>query len=104
MKQLDFILPAALELENDFLTDHNRSELAINNNRIVNDIRTQFGDLRRYYRADKKSFSVFNRPEPAIPSVLNRFTVSLTKLYETSNNSAVFLKDFFFCKPKQLFL
>lgn len=58
MKQLDFILPAALELENDFLTDHNRSELSINNNRIVNDIRTQFGDLRRYYRADKKSFSV----------------------------------------------
>lgn len=58
MKQLDFILPAALEINGNFLTDHNRSELSIQNDRIVNDVRTQFGDLRRYYRADKKKFSV----------------------------------------------
>lgn len=58
MKQLDFILPAALEINGTFLTDHNRSALSVSNQRLVNDIRTQFGDLRRYYRADKKTFSV----------------------------------------------
>jgi beta-xylosidase len=58
MKQLEFILPAAIEINGVFLTDHNRSQLSIGNNRLVNDIRTQFGDLRRYYRADKKTFSV----------------------------------------------
>jgi hypothetical protein len=57
MKQLDFILPAAIEINNQFLTDHNRGPLSIGNNRLVNDIRTQFGELRRYYRADKKTFS-----------------------------------------------
>lgn len=58
MRQLEFVLPAAVEINQEFLTDHNRSALQISNERIVNDIRTQFGDLRRYYRADKKSFSL----------------------------------------------
>jgi hypothetical protein len=58
VRQLEFIKPAAIELDGIFLTDHNRSELNINNQRLVNDIRTQFGDLRRYFRSDKKSFSV----------------------------------------------
>lgn len=58
MRQLEFIKPAAIELDGTFLTDHNRSEISINNQRLVNDIRTQFGDLRRYFRADKKSFTV----------------------------------------------
>ena len=58
MKQLDLILPAAVELNGVMLTDHNRSALSISNERLVNDVRTQFGELRRYYRADKKSLSV----------------------------------------------
>lgn len=58
MKQLEFIKPAALELDGIFLTDHNRSEININNQRLVNDIRTQFGELRRYFKADKKNFTV----------------------------------------------
>lgn len=58
MKQLEFVKPAAIEIDGEFLTDHNRSEITINNQRIVTDIRTQFGELRRYYRADKKSFNV----------------------------------------------
>lgn len=58
MKQLEFSLPAAIEINGTFLTDHNRSSLSIGNSRLVNDVRTQFGELRRYYRADKKNFSV----------------------------------------------
>lgn len=58
MKQLDFVLPSAIEINGTPLTDHNRSGISIDTNRLVNDIRTQFGDLRRYYRADKKTFSV----------------------------------------------
>lgn len=58
MKQLEFILPAALEIDGVFLTDHNRSPIRINNERIVSDVRTQSGALRRYFVADKKSFSV----------------------------------------------
>lgn len=58
MKQLDLILPAAVELNGVMLTDHNRSALSISNERLVNDVRTQFGELRRYYKADKKSLSV----------------------------------------------
>jgi hypothetical protein len=58
MRQLEFALPAAIEINSRFLTDHNRSEISINNERIVDDVRTQFGELRRYYRADKKKFSM----------------------------------------------
>jgi hypothetical protein len=58
VKQLEFVLPSAIEINGVFLTDHNRSSLSISNTRLVNDVRTQFGELRRYYRADKKSFSV----------------------------------------------
>jgi hypothetical protein len=57
MKQLDFVLPAAIEINGIFLTDHNRAPLSIGNDRIVTDVRTQFGGLRRYYKADKKTFS-----------------------------------------------
>lgn len=58
MKQLDYVLPAAIEINGIFLTDHNRSPISISNNRMVNDVRTQFGQLRRYFMADKKTFSV----------------------------------------------
>jgi hypothetical protein len=58
MKQLEYALPSAIEINGVFLTDHNRSSLTVSNQRLVNDVRTQFGELRRYYRADKKSFSV----------------------------------------------
>lgn len=71
MKQLDFILPAAIEINGVFLTDHNRGPLSIDNQRIVNDVRTQFGDLRRYYKADKKAFSIAwsNLPQDAESTV-----------------------------------
>jgi hypothetical protein len=58
MRQLEFVLPAAIEINRRFLTDHNRSELSIQNDRLANDVRTQFGELRRYFKADKKTFSV----------------------------------------------
>lgn len=58
MRELEFARPAAIEIDGEFITDHNRSEISINNQRLTRDIRTQFGSLRRYYRADKKSFSV----------------------------------------------
>lgn len=58
MRQLELVLPSAIEINGVFLTDHNRSSLSIGNSRLVNDVRTQFGELRRYYRADKKTFSV----------------------------------------------
>lgn len=58
MRQLDFQKPAAIEIDSEFLTDHNRSEITITNSRIVSDVRTQYGDLRRYYKADKKNIQV----------------------------------------------
>ena len=58
MKSLDFRLPAAIEVDGFFLTDHNRSPIQVSNRRIVNDIRTQFGDLRRYYQSDKRAISL----------------------------------------------
>lgn len=58
MKQLSFVKPAAIEIDGEYLTDHNRSSLSISNERLVNDFRTQFGAMRRYFRADKKTFSV----------------------------------------------
>lgn len=58
MKQLEFVRPAAIEIDGLFITDHNRSPLQISNERIVNDFRTQFGTTRRFYKADKREFSV----------------------------------------------
>lgn len=88
MRQLEFIKPAAIELDGVFLTDHNRSELTINNERFVNDIRTQFGDLRRYFRADKKNFTV---SWSMIPQNFE-YTVD-------ANFGAEDMKDFFESKP-----
>lgn len=88
MRQLEFIKPAAIELDGVFLTDHNRSELTINNERLANDIRTQFGDLRRYFRADKKNFTV---SWSMIPQNFE-YTVD-------ANFGAEDMKDFFESKP-----
>lgn len=58
MRQLEFVRPAAIEVDGLFLTDHNRSSLEISNERIVNDFRTQFGTTRRFYKSDKRTFAV----------------------------------------------
>lgn len=58
MRQLEFQKPAAIEIDSEFITDHNRSDIVVGNSRLVSDVRTQFGDLRRYYKADKKIFEV----------------------------------------------
>lgn len=58
MRQLEFQKPAAIEIDSEFITDHNRSDIVVGNSRLVTDVRTQFGDLRRYYKADKKIFEV----------------------------------------------
>jgi hypothetical protein len=58
VREVNLIHPAAIEIDGQYLTDHNRSEVSCSNSRITNDVRTQFGTLRRYYKADKKSWSV----------------------------------------------
>ena len=58
MKQLGFAKPAAIQLGHTFLTDHNRSPLSISYERIHDTVRTQFGELRKYHRADKRSFNL----------------------------------------------
>jgi hypothetical protein len=58
MRQLDFARPSAIVLEDETLTDHNRSSIAISYQRIHDTVRTQFGQLRKYHIADKRSFSL----------------------------------------------
>jgi hypothetical protein len=57
MRQLNFRKPAAIRFDDVFLTDHNRSAIDINYERIQDTVRTQFGQLRKYHRADKRTFS-----------------------------------------------
>ena len=57
MRQLNFSRPAAIRFDDVFLTDHNRSAVDISFERIHDTVRTQFGQLRKYHRADKRAFS-----------------------------------------------
>lgn len=57
MRQLNFVKPAGVKFEDIYLTDHNRSPIDISYERIHDTVRTQFGQLRKYHRADKRSFS-----------------------------------------------
>jgi hypothetical protein len=58
MRQLDFFKPSAIQLEDEIVTDHNRSSISVAYERIHDTVRTQFGELRKYHRADKRSFSL----------------------------------------------
>lgn len=57
MRQLTFIKDAALKLDTDFVSDHNRSPLSIAYERLENQVRTQRGGMRKYFRADKRTIS-----------------------------------------------
>lgn len=52
-------LPSGIEYD-DFiiLTDHNRSEISVEKNRIANRARTINGTMRNYHITDKKTYSV----------------------------------------------
>lgn len=58
MAPLVFARDALLSLNGNKLSDHNRGELAVNNERIENAKRMANGKLRKYVIADKKKFSV----------------------------------------------
>lgn len=58
MSRLNFSRPVGLSMDFEDLTDHNRSPIDIRYNRIHDTIRTQFGQLRKYHRADKREISV----------------------------------------------
>lgn len=58
MSRLNFSRPVGLSMDFEDLTDHNRSTIDIRYNRIHDTIRTQFGQLRKYHRADKREISV----------------------------------------------
>jgi len=55
MRQFNFVKPAALRFDGEYVSDHNRSALGISYERIENRIRTQGGGMRKYYRADKRT-------------------------------------------------
>lgn len=57
MRQLNFAKPSGIKFDDVYLTDHNRSPIDISYERIHDTVRTQFGSLRKYHRADKRSFS-----------------------------------------------
>lgn len=57
MRQLNFVKDAALRFDTQFVSDHNRSPLAISYERLENQVRTQRGGMRKYFRADKRSIS-----------------------------------------------
>jgi hypothetical protein len=58
MKKMTFARPTGLAIDFEDLTDHNRSPIDIRYERIHDTIRTQFGELRKYHRADKRTFTV----------------------------------------------
>lgn len=55
---LVFAKDALLSLNNNKLSDHNRGELTVNNERIETSKRMANGKLRKYVVADKRKFSV----------------------------------------------
>lgn len=57
MTQFTFYKDAALKFGSTFVSDHGRSPLQISYERIADEVRTQRGFLRRYYRADKRTVS-----------------------------------------------
>lgn len=56
-QQFTFYKNAALRFDTNFVSDHGRSPLQISYERISDDVRTQRGFLRRYFRADKRTIS-----------------------------------------------
>lgn len=56
-QQFTFYKDAALRFGTNFVSDHGRSPLQISYERISDDVRTQRGFLRRYFRADKRTIS-----------------------------------------------
>lgn len=57
MRQLNFVKPAAMAFGQFYVTDHNRAPVEITVERLESRVRTQGGDMRKYYRADKRTFS-----------------------------------------------
>jgi len=58
MIQLNFVKPTAMLFDGQAVTDHNRGSVEISVDRIEERVRTQYGAMRKYHRADKHSFSV----------------------------------------------
>lgn len=54
---IDFVQPALITLNGQALSDHNRSELEMDPERIGDSTRTAKGRLRRAYVTDKYTFS-----------------------------------------------
>lgn len=65
---MTFARPALITLGTGVLTDHNRSELGINVERIETRNRMANGTLRKYWVADKHTFSVSWTDVPKIAS------------------------------------
>lgn len=61
---LTFQDPALIEFNNNSLSDHNRSELSVDSERIERAHRTANGTMRKYHVADKRTFSVSWRDLP----------------------------------------
>lgn len=57
MRQFNFVKDAILEIDGQFITDHNRTPLSVSYERIESSTRTQNGTLRKYHRADKRTVS-----------------------------------------------
>jgi hypothetical protein len=55
MRQLNFVKDAVLAFNGTQVSDHNRSPLSIEYERLENKVRTQRGVLRKYHRADKRT-------------------------------------------------
>lgn len=68
---MTFARPRLLRLGNNSLTDHNRSELGVDIERIETRQRMANGTMRKYWVADKRTFSVSwtDVPNKAIQTV-----------------------------------
>lgn len=54
---LTFLKPRLMRWNNNAITDHNRQPLTVENERIVKEDRMANGTMRRWYVADKRTFS-----------------------------------------------
>lgn len=55
---ITFTKPSLIVLDGTTLSEHSRSPLAISYERIAQNVRTANGTLRRFFVADKRSFSL----------------------------------------------
>jgi hypothetical protein len=90
MKQLVFVKPAAIRLDGNYVTDHNRSPLSVSYERFESNVRTQNGTLRRYFRAVKHSFSCSweQVPETSDDTVDGRWGVAELESFMQQNPGA----------------